>query len=218
MSDAPDPLPALPVGKSGRNLVVGALLALAVAGIAVALVKAGKPKPRPPKVHRAVAAPCGPSPRTQQRDPTLAGCSSDADCSQGKNGHCEKKMVKHASFENRCVYDGCSMDDDCERADEDPLSTRIGDGPCICGTEGRPNACFDGNCRTDDDCGSNFCSPSRDFNCGYEGTPGYYCHTDEDECVDDADCADAGSTRSPQCRYDSEAKRWRCSASECHRF
>ena len=113
----------------------------------------------------------------------------------------------------------CSTDDDCEKQDTDPLSTRVGAGPCTCGEKGEVNACLWGNCRTDADCGSNgFCSPSRDFDCGYEGTPGYYCHTGDDRCVNDSDCVTDAGTQSAQCRYDPNTNRWACTSTQCRRY
>ena len=217
MSDTNEPLPSLPVSKTGRNLAVGLLLALGAAGVAATVMRLTAPRPPAPQVHRAVASKCAASVRTVERDPSLEGCKSDAECQKGVNGHCQRHMVAHAHFENRCIYDGCSTDDDCKKQDEDPLSTRLGAGPCICGDRGEVNACMGGNCRTDADCGSSYCSPSRDFQCGYEGTPGYYCHTSDDECLNDSDCTtDAG--KPAQCRYDPDANRWACRSSECHRF
>jgi hypothetical protein len=219
MSHADDPLPALPVSKVGRRIALGLLLAVVAAGALFMALKPAKPKQRTPKVHRALATNCGPSARTRERDPSLDGCQSDAECKKGANGHCEKTMVSHAHFENRCVYDGCSTDDDCKQEDQDPLSTRLGPGPCICGQQGKVNTCYGGNCRSDADCGSNgFCSPSHDFACGYEGVPGYFCHTEDDECVDDSDCStDAGKSPS-ECRFDPKRERWACNAAECHYF
>jgi hypothetical protein len=218
MSDDNDPLPPLPVSKTGRILAIGLVLALTAAGVAFAAIRLSRPKPSTPKLHRAVATKCGASVRTGQRDPSLKGCQSDTECRSGSNGRCERRMVSHAHFQNRCVYDDCSTDDDCEKQDKDPLSTRLGDGPCICGEKGEVNTCYGGNCRTDADCGSSFCSRSRDFQCGYEGTPGYYCHTEDDLCLDDSDCAADAGFYPAECRYDPEAKRWACAAGQCRHY
>lgn len=218
MSDANDPLPSLPVSKTARNVAIGLVLALALGGVAFMALRLTAPKPTSPTVHRAVAVKCGPSIRTGERDPTLKGCVSDAECQKGANGRCERHMFAHAQFANRCIYDECSADDDCTKQDQDPLSTRLGAGPCVCGEKGKANVCMSGNCRTDADCGSRFCSPSRDFNCGYEGTPGYYCHTSDDQCLNDSDCTTDASGPEAQCRYDPEAKRWACSSNECRRY
>ena len=215
MPDANDPMPSLPVSKTGRNLAIGLVLAVSVAGVALLAARLTGPSRPAPKLHRAVATRCGPSVRTRERDPSLDGCKGDAECRNGSNGHCERNMVAHAHFENRCIYDRCSTDDDCKKREEDPLST----GPCTCGEKGEVNACLAGNCRTDADCGSSgFCSPSRDFECGYEGSSGYYCHTRDDQCVNDSDCAIDGGKQSAQCRYDPNANRWACASTECRRY
>jgi hypothetical protein len=218
MSYPDDPLPALPVSRTGRRLVIGLAVALVAAGVAFVAARPAKPKPRTPKVHRALETNCGPSLRTRQRDESLDGCRSDSECTKGSNGHCERTMVSHAHFENRCIYDGCSTDNDCK--DEDPLlSMRVGAGPCICGQKGQVNACYGGNCRADADCGSNgFCSPSHDFACGYEGVPGYFCHTEDDECVDDSDCNPDAGRSSSECRFDPKRNRWACITAECHYY
>ena len=61
----------------------------------------------------------------------------------------------------------------------------------------------------DADCGANgFCSPSVDTGCS-GGLAGYYCHTADDECLDDEECAkDAGPYM--VCAYDSTKKHWAC--------
>jgi hypothetical protein len=128
-------------------------------------------------------------------------------------------MVAHAHFENRCAYDRCSTDDDCKNPDVAQRFAALGAGPCACGEQGEVNTCLEGNCRTDADCGSSgFCSPSRDFECGYEGTSGYFCHTRHDLCANDSDCAAIAGHQSAQCRYDPNANRWACASTECRRY
>jgi hypothetical protein len=69
--------------------------------------------------------------------------------------------------------------------------------------------CVAGNCRVDADCGSNgYCSPSPSKNgCGGIPVGGYYCHTRDDECVDDSDCVSTGISG---CAYSTTSNRWTC--------
>src|SRR5581483_2271997 len=104
-------------------------------------------------------------------------CLADTDCSAGQNGRC--LPTPGIACVPECSYDVCRTDTDCATG-----------GPCACrasSTDSTPNVCVPGNCLVDSDCGpSGFCSPS-----GLIGTCGigYYCHTPNDSCVDDADCA-----------------------------
>jgi hypothetical protein len=74
-------------------------------------------------------------------------------------------------------------------------------------TFGAGNTCLAGNCRVDSDCGpGNYCSPSYDVSsCG--SLLGYFCHTPNDQCVDDSDCGDfvAGV-----CAYSAASGSWQC--------
>src|SRR5436190_405692 len=50
------------------------------------------------------------------------------------------------------------------------------------------------------------------------GVEGFRCHTDEDECLDDADCTatlDASTFGPSYCMYDGNAGHWKCSNSQC---
>jgi hypothetical protein len=124
-------------------------------------------------------------------------CIRDEDCSSGENGRCEQRRGL------RCTYDQCFADSDCNRG-----------GPCAC--EGRvgsdSNACLSGNCRTDAECGSGYCSPSFGDCGGYSGVIGYYCHTPEDTCVDDTDCSESGAG---YCMYRPEVAHWACGYGSC---
>jgi hypothetical protein len=215
--------PSLPLSNVARNVAIGIVALLATAAIAtivwrVSVALRGPPRAersaplRAPAVHRASGSVCPPSRRTRERDPELAGCASDAECTEGKNGRCEKTLVGHARFANDCRYDRCTTDADCH-AGEDPEADR---GPCECGENGETNVCASGNCSVDSDCGpGGYCSPSFDFHCGYEGGRRYYCRTKNDLCTDDADCPDAGPRWRPECRYDKDAQRWACSTGQC---
>jgi Cys-rich repeat protein len=70
------------------------------------------------------------------------------------------------------------------------------------------NTCVPGNCRVDSDCGAGgYCSPTEDvMSCG--GVGGYYCHTAQDRCVNDSDCADGGFP--DVCAYSTSAGYWEC--------
>ncbi|HKU40744.1 MAG TPA: hypothetical protein VJR89_21435, partial [Polyangiales bacterium] len=55
---------------------------------------------------------------------------------------------------------------------------------------GDNNRCLAGNCRVDADCGqSGYCSPSFGSCGSLDGVVAYYCHTCQDECIDDEDCS-----------------------------
>ncbi len=109
---------------------------------------------------------------------------------------------------------GCLNDADC-----DPI---LAGGVCSCdgttqqGREPSTNACVFGNCRVDGDCGSGgYCSPSRATRCASRGVTGYYCHTTNDRCFDDSDCAAAGCASS-WCIYQPEVGYWACSYGVCN--
>jgi len=74
------------------------------------------------------------------------------------------------------------------------------------------NACLRGNCRTDGDCGpGGFCSPASEGPCAEgAGLVAYYCHTPQDECLDEDDCNGAGL-----CGYDEGLSRWTCQSDLC---
>jgi hypothetical protein len=129
-------------------------------------------------------------------------CSGDSSCTAGTNGRCVETGggVEYCT----CTYDMCSGDSACP-ADE----------TCACHgspyTDGDGNTCVQGNCRVDSDCGANgYCSPSYDVNsCG--SLAGYYCHTPEDQCVNDTDCPANGSEL---CAYAATDGRWECHQQE----
>lgn len=156
-----------------------------------------------PAAHRAAAATCD-DVRAPQAPPDFGEweCSRDEDCADGRNGRCTGNG--HDGW--RCSYDLCFEDGDCESG-----------GVCHCGGGWRTdaNVCKPGNCRTDGDCGpGGFCSPTFG-DCGdYGGVVGFYCHTCDDECVDDADCVD-GSFGPGYCAYQTLLGRWVCQDSHC---
>lgn len=130
-------------------------------------------------------------------------CTQDSDCvgcANGQLGRCEGPF-------STCVCDQCMVDGDCGAT-----------GVCACDgqTFGWPhtrrgNVCIPSNCRVDADCGpSGFCSPTTDLGCGaFYGVAGYYCHTVNDQCTNDTDCA-AGT-----CRYSPQVGYWVCATGGC---
>jgi hypothetical protein len=127
-----------------------------------------------------------------------SSCAADAHCSEGVNGRCED--LRGAV----CTYDECFADSECNTG-----------GPCACegGFWSDSNACLAGNCQTDADCGG-YCSPSFG-DCGdYAGVIGYYCHTPEDTCLDDADCS-GPDTGAGYCMYRPEVAHWACGYGQC---
>ena len=90
---------------------------------------------------------------------------------------------------------------------------RCGSGPTLAAST-PINTCKAGNCRVDKDCGggSGFCSPSLGQCGNYAGVVGYYCHTPQDKCTDDADCAAQGGG---DCRFNQVSGAWECQTSQC---
>jgi hypothetical protein len=124
----------------------------------------------------------------------------DADCTEGENARCSS-----SDSGGYCSADQCFDDAGC----------RFG-GPCDC--EGAPlgtgNTCLPGNCKTDADCGpGGYCSPNPRRCLAFGGVAGYYCHTPQDTCIDDSDCAASYPTAA--CFYDGGAGRWACAEDEC---
>jgi hypothetical protein len=127
-------------------------------------------------------------------------CSVDSDCTAGENGRCLNAQFQAVPI---CSYDMCFSDAMCTRG-----------GPCACAPPKTTtnNICLAGNCNIDGECGPNgFCSPSFGM-CGwYSGVVAYYCHTCEDECVDDSDCDHPDA----YCAYEPRRARWECSSFSC---
>jgi hypothetical protein len=173
--------------------------------------KADHPPPpvtaRTPEKHRESGTPCpreatrethGPRMRTPDGPP----CTANADCKEQKNGRC--------SASGFCSYDSCYADADCGKG-----------GVCVCTEEGkRGYACVMGNCSVDGDCkgerGNGYCSPTYGLSCGpFTGTIGWYCHTKDDDCVDDGDCAKPGKGARGYCAWSPEASKWVCGYGQC---
>jgi len=181
---------------------------------------------RIPQEHRAAPQSC-PAQRgsispvdTRQCASTVdISCTSDAECTAGRNGRC----LLRGYCESACSYDECLRDTDCPAKQ-----------PCDCRSDGTStiaNRCLpDSNCATDADCGQcGFCSPSMeradlecwstegcsDASCDAGGGTNvcacvdavrltYACHTANDECTDNADCA------LNYCAYKADTSQWAC--------
>ena len=131
-----------------------------------------------------------------------APCHADADCSEaGPSGRCVVANGPPTCF---CTSDACSGDADCPTGQT-----------CACHgsayTAGMGNTCMPGNCRVDADCGpGGYCSPSASTStCGT--VSGYYCHTPNDQCTNDTDCA--ASQPGTMCIYSPGAGFWSCQPS-----
>lgn len=128
-------------------------------------------------------------------------CTADADCTDGTNGRC----TITGNGGPHCTYDQCSTSNDCAAGKS-----------CGCGdiNQYSYNVCVPSNCRTDSDCGAGgYCSPTLDFTCGTYGGEyaGVYCHTAQDQCVNDSDCAGPNG----RCSYNPETSRWECATGMC---
>ena len=173
---------------------------------------------RVPLEHRAAAVACamdrpaGACSWASMPDAAVQMCLQDSDCTAGSNGRCND-MPRLSGC--HCSYDQCFADADCA----------TGSGPCECraaaNTAGQSspglsatNVCKAGNCRVDKDCagGTGYCSPSLGSCGNWGGVVGYYCHTPQDKCIDDADCAAQGGG---DCRFDAVGAAWQCETSQC---
>ncbi len=129
--------------------------------------------------------------------PPFVNCTAHSDCTDGANGRC---LEGRGGWD--CSYDGCFSDDDCNFT-------------CLCegGFRGDYNICLSsGGCNVDADCGAgNYCSPTYGSCGNYAGTVAYYCHTAEDECINDSDCG-GGSF---YCAFDLVVGRWSCKDEHC---
>jgi hypothetical protein len=163
---------------------------------------------RIPKDHRAAATDC--PVLTPPENPFIPDggtapeiqCHSNAECTDGRAGRCDGNP--HDGY--HCTYDACYGDSECAG------------GVCACNgaTRATNNVCLAGGCRIDADCGGNgYCSPTLG-DCGHYGKAvAYYCHTAEDECVDDADCTAEGPFQPGYCAYEKSIGHWKCSTNEC---
>ena len=129
------------------------------------------------------------------------GCTRDSDCTSGVNGRCIASEFGGPAGQtpSYCTYDACANDGNCPTGQLCACH-----GSAYVGRVG--NTCFASNCRVDADCGSSgYCSPSQATqSCGQSSLAGYYCHTREDACVNDGDCAEG------ICGYDTTKQSWQC--------
>jgi hypothetical protein len=160
---------------------------------------------RVPAKHRAVGEECNNTPLPPEPDAGVSyafgECRVHADCTQGINGRC-LVVAAGVMVSYYCSYDTCFKDSDC------------GEGVCEC--DGKSvNRCLSGDCRVDADCGRNgYCSPNFG-GCPSFGIINYYCHTPEDECIDDADCGNYdGGYMGIHCSYNRDTGKWRCESPE----
>ena len=157
---------------------------------------------RTPSLHRASASAC-PAARPPGTCTHGTGCVDDSACINGTNGRCIDNL--HLCV---CSYDKCATDADCATG-----------GPCDCRATSvganQSNVCLPGNCRVDADCGAGgFCSPTYGAACGPSfGVAGYWCHTKDDACLDDADCTTP--TKAGYCEWSGAAKHWVCGYGVC---
>jgi len=166
---------------------------------------------REPEKHRSEATACDPTRPSMppnappDGDPNWVTCHSHAECTDGANGRCSGNG--RAGY--RCTYDLCFTDSDC------PTAATGESQLCQCdGGYAGNNVCLPGNCRVDADCGnSGYCSPSLGACGNYSGVVGYFCHTQEDECLDDADCSI--SPNAGYCAFMPVVGRWQCSTAQC---
>jgi hypothetical protein len=123
---------------------------------------------------------------------------------------CTPVLVADAGCPVGCPADDCHVDGDCASGTT-----------CACSGTSRGysardlgNVCLPSNCRVDSDCSTGYCSPTVSASCGkFYGTEGFYCHTCDDTCADDADCVD--STGQGYCAYDVTVGHWACGHSFC---
>ena len=153
-----------------------------------------------PTEHRAEAIPCDNERPSPPIEPDAGGgCTTHEECTEGNNGRCTTFPRGFTS----CTYDACFDDSGC------------GTSVCLCENSrvGNANTCLMGNCQVDADCGEgNYCSPSFG-DCGdYSGVVSYYCHSVDDECTNDDDCAGAPNA---YCRFSDEVGHWACSSAQC---
>jgi hypothetical protein len=102
----------------------------------------------------------------------------------------------------------------------------LNEGTWVCSCEGQTfgyahqsqgNTCISSNCHTDADCGAGFfCSPTVDASCGsFYGVQGFYCHTCQDTCVNDSDCAAGAGSPAGYCAFDPSVGHWACGYGAC---
>ncbi len=152
-----------------------------------------------PGQHRAVAAACDPSPAvTGMADFSQTSCTTDADCAADAGVGAGFDTCLHG----HCSRDRCLTDADCASNEVCSCSTYFSDA----------NACLPANCHVDSDCGAGgYCSPSLS---PCTSGPGFFCHTPNDTCYDDQDCASC-AFGAPACTYSPATRSFGCSSGAC---
>lgn len=149
-----------------------------------------------PAVHRSERMACDDvrdSPEVSMS--AFGACTSHAECTEGANGRCLQ-----GRGETYCSYDQCFADSECG-------------GPCDCGEGVEANFCRGGGCQVDSDCGpEGWCSPTYGSCGSFGGVVAYECHTPNDQCTDDSDCADVPNG---YCAFSPEGERWVCGSVQC---
>ncbi len=149
--------------------------------------------------HRETSVVCTPSVAS-----AMQICTSDADC-VGVSGFSAAGHCIPFDGQMLCSYDTCFSDEQC------------GASPAVCLCAGQwhvfagvspGNTCRTGSCRTDSDCPGALCSPSVGFGAAFYGYVGDYCHTAQDQCRCDSDCA----SPLPSCAYNPEIGAWACAS------
>jgi hypothetical protein len=127
-------------------------------------------------------------------------CKSDHDCD----------AVNEAGvlFQGMCRAGVCRFDNQCSTDSDCPSGTA-----CSCAGDLGPlsagwNSCVLAKCRTDSDCGpGGVCSPSfLPGPCGH--IDGWFCHTPQDTCATDDDCA--LQTSGMSCEHTAASGSWTC--------
>jgi hypothetical protein len=163
---------------------------------------------RAPAMHRPQPETC-PSGDTFPPDAAPMSCSKDADCTDAAT----TPGAGLVCFHGQCSYDQCATDQDCPSGD-------------VCSCKGNTfgyahvsagNSCVPANCRSDADCGpAGRCAPTVDSSCGtFYGVRGYYCHSCNDTCTQDSDCAARDASPAGYCAYDLTVGHWVCSYGFC---
>ena len=123
---------------------------------------------------------------------TTVTTSGDTTASSGSSGSGGEVPADHRPVAVACDAgigiggNQCGQDSDCADG-----------GVCLCDVSqiplsGSSNVCYPAGCRVDADCGpGGYCSPSPTLGC-CGGPSGFHCHTPQDSCLNDSDCADGG--------------------------
>ena len=150
--------------------------------------------------HRATPTACTPQAISTVACSDTSGapaCTSSSECTAGLDGSCDLFGVC------TCTYDACLSDGDC--GSDTSSACDCDAAPGGAGSTGSPMRCVAANCRVDSDCGpAGYCSPSVSGGCGT--VAGVFCHTTDDECGNDSDCAAPTNA----CMYLPELGHWAC--------